>query len=370
MNDSYFDIDSILASQRRVQCALLIDVPKLGFVDTGTTSDNLKTGTKLDLPCWLAEGLAKRRRPVLKVHLPKVYASTYTKILEADAQVVDLRRLGPFYYEFALQVIPIAIPHATDAYYSLIQTFVSRFRWLMDKASSATLNEKPIRMDKTEEKLFWLCQQEQKRFRKWLSYKGNQIKAAQVVKQRKRRDQANSDGCGSPHSTTTVAILLQNFSNPDGMLENGEDCWTIFWMKQPCVFYMNITLIPTSGINDMLTCSYKDLGQLWSAVANTVSFLPEQLYGSWYNPQNFTWKGACSGFTLSVEVYHRGLHGYYLIDNFNVTVGAESFAGEVSFVHQRNDNVDDTSFSFSYEVSRSDGKCCSCYTLFTVHRFG
>lgn len=56
MNE-YFDVDAILTDNVKVPCTFEIAVPGLGYLESSTESD-IRKGTRVDLPLWLAEMLA------------------------------------------------------------------------------------------------------------------------------------------------------------------------------------------------------------------------------------------------------------------------------------------------------------------------
>ena len=60
---------------------------------------------KLELPLWLAKELCNRRRKIVSVDIPKAYKDGYREIFKADASVVDLHRLGPYFYEFGTKLL-------------------------------------------------------------------------------------------------------------------------------------------------------------------------------------------------------------------------------------------------------------------------
>jgi GINS complex subunit 3 len=94
----YFDIDDVLATQDKIPCKLEVQIHNLGFLNPSAEGGHLTIGTKLDMSYWLAKELCSRRRKVVSVELPKVYRDGYREILRADASVVDLHKLGPYFY--------------------------------------------------------------------------------------------------------------------------------------------------------------------------------------------------------------------------------------------------------------------------------
>ena len=72
-----------------------------GYLDAGSETEDIQVGAKIELPCWLARTLGGgRRRHAVTVELPRQYREVYREILGAEASVVDLHKLGPYYYAF------------------------------------------------------------------------------------------------------------------------------------------------------------------------------------------------------------------------------------------------------------------------------
>ena len=70
--DSFFDMDDIMASQERVACVVETPLRGLGFLDSSHDAADLAPGMKLELPFWLVKDLAGKRR-VVTPELPKPY---------------------------------------------------------------------------------------------------------------------------------------------------------------------------------------------------------------------------------------------------------------------------------------------------------
>lgn len=77
-------------------------------------------GSKLEIPLWLAKGLYDKRR-ILSVELPKVYKESWRTVFNADASVVDLHKLGPYYYGFGSQLLNFDNPENTELAQSILQ---------------------------------------------------------------------------------------------------------------------------------------------------------------------------------------------------------------------------------------------------------
>ncbi|KAF7996266.1 hypothetical protein HCN44_001898 [Aphidius gifuensis] len=99
---NYFSINDILATEERILCTIEITLPRLGFLDVSTDEEDLKKGTKLEFPFWLAQTMGCRRTPIVSIEIPKYYKEGYREILEADACAVTLSRWNPCYYELGM----------------------------------------------------------------------------------------------------------------------------------------------------------------------------------------------------------------------------------------------------------------------------
>ena len=103
---NYFSIEDILATQERVPCEVETDLKNLGFLDPGSDNQDLARGTKLELPYWCVDGLrSNQSRSYLTVDIPKTFKEVFREIMSADPLVVDLHKLGPYYYEFGRHLI-------------------------------------------------------------------------------------------------------------------------------------------------------------------------------------------------------------------------------------------------------------------------
>lgn len=95
----------------------------LGYLDSSSTSDDLQPGTKLDLSFWMARALCSRKRHIVSVEMPRPYREGYREILTADANVVDLHKLGPYYYSYGSQLLKFELPETADVAKSLIKVY-------------------------------------------------------------------------------------------------------------------------------------------------------------------------------------------------------------------------------------------------------
>ena len=97
--NNYFNIQDIMATQERISCKFETSVPQMGYLDSSSHDSDLKTGTKLDLAVWLVKSIYNDKFKFVSIDIPKEYKHVYHEIIQADPNVVDLRKLGPFYYD-------------------------------------------------------------------------------------------------------------------------------------------------------------------------------------------------------------------------------------------------------------------------------
>ena len=93
----------------------------IGYVDPGCETEHIMTGTQLELPLWMARALHSRNRRIVSVELPKHYRAAHREILNADAAVVDLRRLSPYYYGLGTRLLDFDHTESRDVSRSLLQ---------------------------------------------------------------------------------------------------------------------------------------------------------------------------------------------------------------------------------------------------------
>jgi len=92
-----------------------------GYIDPGCETEHILPGTQLELPLWMARALHSRNRRIASIDLPKHYRAAYREILIADAAVVDLRRLNPYYYGIGTRLMAFDHVESTDVARSLLQ---------------------------------------------------------------------------------------------------------------------------------------------------------------------------------------------------------------------------------------------------------
>ncbi|XP_034944077.1 DNA replication complex GINS protein PSF3 [Chelonus insularis] len=189
----YLSMTDILVTEERISCKTEEPLPRLGFLDVTSDSPDLKKGTKLELPFWLAQSLHCRRRPIVSVEIPKVYKESYREILEADACAVTLSKWNPYYYELGMLVAQLNSRESESIKNSLILTFKSRIKLIVDWAqnpySDVTLfNQLPF----LEKNLFSIGRKARNTLIDWLKEGSGNIEKSELVanfmKKRKREE--------------------------------------------------------------------------------------------------------------------------------------------------------------------------------------
>lgn len=177
----------------KVPCRIELPVYRLGFLNPSSNAEHLEVGTKLELPFWLAKVLCSRRRNIVSVELPKSYKDTQRDILSADANVVDLYKLGPYYYCFGLKLLYFEHLERGDLSRSLLETFLNRFRRIMDSSQNAFRGDTtPLttKLDETERGLFCAGQRAVEQFEKWERGQCHKLTTSSaIVNSRKRKRQ-------------------------------------------------------------------------------------------------------------------------------------------------------------------------------------
>lgn len=199
MEESFLSLDDILMSQEKLPVRAETSLPRLGFVlGQGTgTGDAMTEGSKLEIPLWLAKGLHDSKRRIISVELPKIYKGAWRTVLSADANVVDLHKMGPYYYGFGSQLLNFDNPENPEIAQTILQTFISRFRHVMDSSQNAYNEDTSAlvaRLDELERALFQAGQKGLNDFQSWEKGQASQITASSLVQNYGKRKFTEVDG--------------------------------------------------------------------------------------------------------------------------------------------------------------------------------
>jgi GINS complex subunit 3 len=123
---SYYDVDAILTDAQvyssseivpkstdvlqKVPCTFELDVPGLGYLDNNA-GHALKTGTRVDLPLWLAEMLAvsspSSSKALVTLDMPPALSPRVMNALKADPKSVDLRAQAQHFYSLGARMLDL-----------------------------------------------------------------------------------------------------------------------------------------------------------------------------------------------------------------------------------------------------------------------
>ncbi|CAL8324355.1 unnamed protein product [Gadus morhua 'NCC'] len=191
MEENFLSLDDILLSHERLPSRTECLFPRLGYLEKSTDSQDIQEGTKMELPLWLAKGLYERKRRVVSIELPKVYREGWRTVFNADPTVVDLHKMGPYYYGLGSQMLHFDSPENPEIAQALLQTFIGRFRRTMDSSQNAYNEDTSAlvdRLDSLERELFKMGQRGLNSFQGWEKGKASHLTAsALVLNYRKRK---------------------------------------------------------------------------------------------------------------------------------------------------------------------------------------
>ncbi|XP_077145085.1 DNA replication complex GINS protein PSF3 isoform X1 [Ranitomeya variabilis] len=187
---SFLSLGDLLMSQDALPCRVESGFPRLGFLEKGGDSDHIPEGARMELPLWMVKGLYDNKRRIVSVELPRTYREGWRTVFSADAGVVDLHKMGPHYYGFGLQLLSFQSPENTEIAQTLLQTFIGRFRGIMDSSQNAYNEDTSAlvaRLDELERGLFRTGQRGLNAFQSWERGTAARITASSLVQSYKKR---------------------------------------------------------------------------------------------------------------------------------------------------------------------------------------
>lgn len=194
MEENFLSLDDILLSHERLPIRTEITFPRLGFLEKSSDSQDILEGTKMELPLWLSKGLYEKKRRVLSVELPKVYREGWRTVFNADPNVVDLHKMGPYYYGLGSQMLHFESPENPEIAQTLLQTFMGRFRRNMDSSQNAYNEDTSAlveRLDCLEKTLFSSGQRGLNGFQSWERGGASRLTASSLVLNYRKRKMAD-----------------------------------------------------------------------------------------------------------------------------------------------------------------------------------
>ncbi|XP_035646751.1 DNA replication complex GINS protein PSF3 [Oncorhynchus keta] len=190
MEENFLSLDDILLSHERLPSRTECTFPGLGFLEKSSDSRDIQEGTKMEMPLFLAKGLYERKRRVVSVELPKVYKEGWRTVFNADPTVVDLHKMGPYYYGLGSQLLHFDSPENPEIAQAVLQTFIGRFRRTMDSSQNAYNEDTSAlveRLDYLERALFRAGQSGLNSFQNWERGRASTITASSLVLNYRKR---------------------------------------------------------------------------------------------------------------------------------------------------------------------------------------
>ncbi|NWV28110.1 PSF3 protein, partial [Origma solitaria] len=217
MEENFLSLDDILMSQEKLPGRAESALPRLAVMlgQGAGSAESVPEGSKLEMPLWLAKGLHDSKRRIISVELPKIYKEAWRTVFSADANVVDLHKMGPYYYGFGSQLLNFENPENPEIAQSLqvcagdgsvfpvsdsvclLQTFIARFRRIMDSSQNAYNEDTSAlvaRLDELERALFQVGQKGLNDFQCWEKGQASQITASSLVQNYGKRKLTEVDG--------------------------------------------------------------------------------------------------------------------------------------------------------------------------------
>ncbi|KAL0968249.1 hypothetical protein UPYG_G00264300 [Umbra pygmaea] len=190
MEDNFLSLDDILLSHERLPSRTECAFPRLGFLEKSSDARDIQEGTKMEMPLFLAKGLYDRKRRVVSVELPKVYKEGWRTVFNADPTVVDLYKMGPYYYGLGSQMLHFDSPENPEIAQAILQTFIGRFRRTMDSSQNAYNEDTSAlveRLDYLERALFRAGQSGLNNFQSWERGHASTLTASSLVLNYRKR---------------------------------------------------------------------------------------------------------------------------------------------------------------------------------------
>ncbi|KAK8165221.1 DNA replication complex GINS protein psf3 [Phyllosticta citrichinensis] len=174
-SNSYYDIDAILTDAQKVPCTFELTVPGLGYLD-GNAGQDMKQGTKVELPLWLGEMLAVSSPAagfsMATLDLPAALSARVVNALKADSRTVDLRALAPHFFTLGARMLELFEEEEMGEILS--ESFKARAKVIADQAHNprGALGEGAdfLRgLDESERQLFRAAHDSAKAVRLWMA---------------------------------------------------------------------------------------------------------------------------------------------------------------------------------------------------------
>ncbi|BGP12653.1 hypothetical protein JCM10213_008790 [Rhodosporidiobolus nylandii] len=174
---SYYSVHEFLADSQRLPARVLHDVPNTGHLE-GSAEKDLKAGSTLDLPYWLASQLSEK--DMVDLTLPRAYSPMVRNALQASPESVHLRNLaggGGSFYAGGTRLLSLIedpeLARILEASFKarLVQIMDQSQHSLADHGGEGAAYEFSQGLDGWEKELFHVGETSAKQMKAWLDTK-------------------------------------------------------------------------------------------------------------------------------------------------------------------------------------------------------
>ncbi|KAL1923809.1 uncharacterized protein VTP21DRAFT_8789 [Calcarisporiella thermophila] len=186
MGDEYYNIDSILAETQRVQAGFNQDVEGIGWLIGEEDEAKISAGKKVEIPLWLAEGLARfgRDYDYVQLYLPKFLGPRGMANLSAGPTSINLRQLCSYYFTFGMKIVELLDDKKLTQL--LRTTYRVRLREIMDRSQIGGdfFQDQGFieKLDVMEQELLRVGIEATNQFQSWWERSGGELQAASVLR--------------------------------------------------------------------------------------------------------------------------------------------------------------------------------------------
>ncbi|GAA6036577.1 hypothetical protein JCM8097_001234 [Rhodosporidiobolus ruineniae] len=174
---SYWSVTEFLADSQRLPCKPAFDIPNSGHLE-GSAEKDLKAGSTLELPYWLAHQLSEK--DMVDLTLPRAYNPMVRNALQASPEAVHLRNLGGgggSFYAGGMRLLSLI--EDAELQRILEASFKARIVQIMDQSQHSLADhggegaayEFSQGLDAWEKELFHVGETSAKQMKAWLDQK-------------------------------------------------------------------------------------------------------------------------------------------------------------------------------------------------------
>jgi GINS complex subunit 3 len=188
----YYDIEDILAGEERIKCTFLTDAADCAFLDPSCLQDDLKSGTKVELPLWLAETLVNRGD--VNMEIPVYLSTRFRRMIQAGPASVNLREFSVYFFEVAKHILPLVNEQEAKEIVEILRLAFGgeRYRNILNNSMNSQdedTTEFTRKLTESEKLLFDAGMLDSTDFIRWKGRKNDLIEASKLVERcaKKRR---------------------------------------------------------------------------------------------------------------------------------------------------------------------------------------